>query len=62
MTILTKDKQNKKGLGREEFGYGFDISADDLGVIGQNEQAKKQNKNENKEKPKAKNNPSILNE
>lgn len=54
-------KRREKGLGREEFGYGYDISADDLGVIGQNKQAKKQHDNENKDKPTSKNNPSILN-
>lgn len=61
MIILPNDK-HKNGLGREEFGYGYDISADDLGVIGQNDKAKKQNNNQKKEKPQTKNNPSILNE
>lgn len=60
--ILAKDNRNKKGLDREEFGFGFDISADDLGVIGKNNQAKKQNSNENKEKPQNKTNPATLNE
>ena len=60
--ILTKENPNKKGLGREEFGYGFDISTDDLSVIGKNNQAKKQNANENKEKPQNKKNPATLNE
>lgn len=59
---LTKDNRGKNKLGREEFGYGYDISADDLGVIGQNNQAKKQNKNENKGKPQNKTNPETLNE
>lgn len=64
--IMSNKNKNKKqhdnGLSREEFGYGFDISADDLGVIGENKQAKKQHDHENKEKPSSKNNPSILNE
>jgi hypothetical protein len=59
--MLTKDKRNKKNLDREEYGYGFDISVDDLGVIGQNNEAKKQNDNENKDKPHNKDNPSTLN-
>jgi len=58
---LTKEKNNKKTVDREEYGYGFDISVDDLGVIGQNKQAKKQNDNENKDKPRNEDNPSILN-
>ena len=62
MIILVKDKRNKSGLDREEYGYGFDISADDLGVIGKNNQAKKQNNNENKEKPQNKTSPATLNE
>ncbi|MGG2056233.1 hypothetical protein ABFY48_17955 [Lysinibacillus pakistanensis] len=57
---LTKEQHNKKTVDREEYGYGFDISVDDLGVIGQNKQAKKQNDNENKNKPRNKDNPSIL--
>lgn len=60
--ILTKENRKKNGLDREEFGYGFDISADDLGVIGKNNQAKKQNTNENKEKPQNKKTPETLNE
>jgi len=59
--MLTKDKRNKKPLDREEYGYGFDISVDDLGVIGQNNEAKNQNDNENKDKPHNKDNPSTLN-
>jgi len=59
--MLGKEKRNKKPLDREEYGYGFDISVDDLGVIGQNQQAKKQNDNENKDKPHNKDNPSTLN-
>lgn len=60
--ILTKDNRGKNKLGREEFGYGYDISADDLGVIGKNDQAKKQNTGDNKEKQQNKTNPEILNE
>ncbi len=60
--ILAKNKRDKKPLDREEYGYGFDISVDDLAVIGQNQQAKKQNDEENKDnKPHNKNNPSTLN-
>ncbi|WP_243458277.1 hypothetical protein [Sporosarcina sp. Te-1] len=46
MIPLAKDKKIKKSntLDREEFGYGFDISPDDMGVIGKNDQAKKQKK------------------
>lgn len=62
MIILEKEKKNKRKLDREEYGYGFDISADDLGVIGKNNQAKKQNNNENKEKPQNKTNPATINE
>lgn len=45
---MAKDKKMKKGntLDREEFGYGFDISTDDLKVIGKNNQANKQKENE----------------
>lgn len=49
----------KKGRhDREEYGYGYDLSPDDLDVIGQNENAKKQNNNK---KPSNKQNPSNLN-
>ncbi|MGE7094149.1 hypothetical protein ACQKII_22465 [Lysinibacillus sp. NPDC048646] len=58
---MANEKRKKRQLNREEYGYGFDISVDDLGVIGQNEQAKKQNDNENKDKPHNKDNPSIIN-
>lgn len=34
-----KKKSNEKD--REEYGYGYDKSTDDLKVIGQNKQAKK---------------------
>lgn len=30
---------------REEYGYGYDKSVDDLKVIGQNQSAKKNNRN-----------------
>ncbi|WP_341300231.1 hypothetical protein MHB44_17710 [Lysinibacillus sp. FSL H8-0500] len=59
---LTKEKHNKKTVDREEYGYGFDISVDDLAVIGQNQQAKKQHNNENKDKPHNTDNPSTLNQ
>ena len=59
---MSKDKKKKSTLDREEFGYGYDISVDDLSVIGQNQEAKKHNNNKMKEKPTSKNNPSILNE
>lgn len=58
---MANKKKNKK-VDREEYGHGFDLSPDDFDVIGQNQQAKKQNQNENKGKPDSKNNPSILNE
>ncbi|WP_312126186.1 hypothetical protein [Lysinibacillus boronitolerans] len=61
MMLAKEEKRNKKPLDREEYGYGFDISVDDLAVIGQNQQAKKQNDNENKDKPHNKDNPSTLN-
>ncbi|EON74322.1 hypothetical protein ACMGD3_19320 [Lysinibacillus sphaericus] len=58
---MANEKRKKRQLDREEYGYGFDISVDDLGVIGQNKQAKKQHDNENKDKPHNKDNPSIIN-
>lgn len=61
MIILTKEKRNKSGLDREEFGAGYDLSPDDLDVRGQNTQAKKQNNNVNKAKQLNKNNPSTPN-
>ncbi|WP_197462260.1 hypothetical protein [Bhargavaea cecembensis] len=43
---MSKNKKEHKKPGntknREEYGYGYDISIDDMGVIGQNEAAKKQ--------------------
>ena len=42
---MAKEKKIKKGntLDREEFGYGYDISPDDLGVIGKNDNVKNKN-------------------
>lgn len=42
---MAKEKKIKKGntLDREEFGYGFDISPDDMGVIGKNDNVKNKN-------------------
>lgn len=59
---MAKDNRGKKRLDREEFGYGYDISVDDLGVIGKNDNAKKQDTGANKEKPQNKTNPATLNE
>lgn len=58
--MAKKNKKNK--LNREEYGFGYDLSPDDLDVIGQNKQAKKQNQNENKGKPQNENNPSRINQ
>lgn len=44
-----KKKNNKNKLDREEYGYGYDISPDDMGVIGQNTEAKKHNSSLQKE-------------
>lgn len=62
VTILAKEKKSKKGLDREEYGYGFDLSPDDFDVIGQNDEAKRKNKNENKDQRDNRHNPSRLNE
>ncbi|MGN7385854.1 hypothetical protein [Sporosarcina sp. SAFN-015] len=42
---MAKEKKIKKGntLDREEFGYGFDISPDDMDVIGKNDNVKNKN-------------------
>ena len=56
---MAKEKKIKKGntLDREEFGYGFDISPDDMGVIGKNDNVKnknnktKEDKNDQKRPP-----------
>lgn len=62
MEVTTLSKMKRNQLDREEYGYGYDLSPDDLDVIGQNEKAKKENQNENKRNPSSKQNPSILNE
>ncbi len=59
---MAKDKKSKKGLDREEYGYGFDLSPDDFDVIGQNDEAKRKNQNENRDKPDNEHTPSKLNE
>jgi len=59
---LAKDKKAKKGLDREEYGYGFDLSPDDFDVIGQNDAAKRKNQNENRDKKDNEHTPSKLNE
>ncbi|WP_313894099.1 hypothetical protein [Psychrobacillus sp.] len=57
-----KDENKKKNtLDREEFGYGYDLSPDDLDIRGKNKIAKKSNDYDDKEKPINKNNPSRLN-
>ncbi|WP_432363259.1 hypothetical protein [Sporosarcina sp. UB5] len=53
---MAKDKRIKKGntLDREEFGYGFDISPDDLNVVGKNNNVKNKNnkkKDNNEQRP-----------
>ncbi|MDI2586845.1 MULTISPECIES: hypothetical protein [unclassified Psychrobacillus] len=58
---MTKGKNPRKSLDREEYGFGYDISPDDLDVRGQNKEAKTANDNENKAKPTNKNSPSRLN-
>lgn len=58
---MPRDKNPRKGLDREEYGFGYDLSPDDLDVRGQNKEAKTKNDNENKSKPTNKNNPSRLN-
>lgn len=42
MIVSKKKRTSEKD--REEYGYGYDKSVDDLKVIGQNEQAKKEKK------------------
>lgn len=48
---MAKEKKIKKGntLDREEFGYGFDISPDDMGVIGKNDNVKNKNNKTNED-------------
>lgn len=58
---MAKDKNKKNSLDREEYGFGYDLSPDDLEIKGQNNKAKKNNDNENKDKPTNQNNPSRLN-
>ncbi|TQR09247.1 hypothetical protein [Psychrobacillus soli] len=58
---MTKGKNPRKSLDREEYGFGYDVSPDDLDVRGQNKEAKTNNDNENKDKPTNKDNPSRLN-
>ncbi|MGE7624693.1 hypothetical protein ACQKMD_17035 [Viridibacillus sp. NPDC096237] len=58
-----KNKVKKNNdLGREEFGYGFDLSPDDFDVVGQNDEAHKQHNHEDKQKPNNKNNARRINE
>nr|WP_285846856.1 hypothetical protein [Sporosarcina luteola] len=49
---MAKEKKIKKGntLDREEFGYGFDISPDDMGVIGKNDNVKNKNNKTDEDK------------
>lgn len=58
---MANEKNKKNSLDREEYGHGYDLSPDDFDVVGQNNTAKKNNDNENKDKPSNKNNPSKLN-
>lgn len=60
--MANNKKKKSNNLDREEFGYGYDLSPDDLDVIGQNNSAKAKNDNENKDRPTNKTNPSRLNE
>lgn len=61
MEVKKLSKNKKNNLDREEYGHGYDLSPDDFDVIGQNDEAKRQNQNENKDKPDNKHNPSRLN-
>jgi len=56
---MKNENKEKSSLDSEE--YGYDLSPDDLDVRVQNNVAKKNNDNENKDKPTNKNNPSKLN-
>lgn len=60
--VIKLSKKKKNTLDREEYGHGYDLSPDDFDVIGQNDEAKKQNQNENKDKRDNKHNPSRINE
>ena len=42
---LNNKKETKNEKDREEYGYGYDRSVDDLDVIGQNKAAKNHNNN-----------------
>lgn len=46
-----KKKQNSQNM-REEYGYGYELSPDDFDVIGQNDAAKKQKQQAEKEQRK----------
>ncbi len=59
---MAKQKNNKNNVDREEFGYGYDLSPDDLDVVGQNNAAKAKNQNENDGQPSAKETQSKLNQ
>ena len=45
-----KKSPRKNQKDREEYGAGYDISVNDLNVIGQNNSAKKKNANDRKKK------------
>ncbi|KGR74581.1 hypothetical protein CD33_15920 [Ureibacillus sinduriensis BLB-1 = JCM 15800] len=62
MEVRVLNKKKKNTLDREEYGHGYDLSPDDFDVIGQNNEAKKHNQNENKDKRDNKHNPSRLNQ
>lgn len=59
---MAKKKKNKSQADREEYGAGYDISPDDLDVVGQNNAAKASHDNENQGSPTEKENPSKLNQ
>lgn len=47
---LENKDQTKSKKDREEYGYGYDRSVDDLKVIGQNEAAKNNKENRSEKK------------
>ena len=47
---MSKNNNKKNSLDREEFGFGYDVSPDDLDVRGQNTDAKNKNNTEDKTK------------
>ncbi|MBD7944177.1 MULTISPECIES: hypothetical protein [Psychrobacillus] len=47
--MTDKKKKKENTLDREEYGYGYDISPKDLGVVGQNEAAKRKNNGKQQE-------------